>query len=231
MNTLISSICFLALLCAPANAQTTAQAKPQPIISPPLDQEISHFELEDGSIIDGLAELSRSPNLQLHLGIEEVLREKLASPRDRSVHFALRLDHRTVREILDALCASDPRYAWSVDGNTINVSPQARVFDQTDLLNFRITELHVVDIPDPDQALTPLSKQFPAEPIGYMQMGGDNSYAAPWSAVFEDCTVREFINRVAEHMGVSSTWVWQGGKDNRMFTFVRGGFYARQRVQ
>ena len=45
--------------------------------------------------------------------------------------------------------------------------------------------------------------------------------------VFEHLTVRQFINRMAERMGTQTSWVWQGGKDERMLTFLKGGFHTR----
>jgi hypothetical protein len=44
---------------------------------------------------------------------------------------------------------------------------------------------------------------------------------------FEHLAVRQFVNRLAEHMGSQSSWIWQGGRDERMFTFQKGGFQAR----
>lgn len=196
--------------------------------APPLDQEVPHYELTNGSIVDGLAELSHNRSVQLHLGIEEILRERLQSPLDRSVRFSVVLEHKSVRDILNALCAYDARYTWSTDGQTINVYPQARVSDSTDLLNFRIERIELAEIPDPDQALTPLSKLFPGEEIGYMQLGGEAAYDAPWTVTFENLTARQFMNRIAEHIGPRTIWRWQGGKDARVFGFARGGFETRQ---
>ena len=64
---------------------------------PPLDQVISHFELKNGALIDGLSELSRNLEVHLHLGIEEALRERFDSPRDRSVHFSVHLEKKSVQ--------------------------------------------------------------------------------------------------------------------------------------
>jgi hypothetical protein len=192
-----------------------------------LDQEVAHYEFTNGSIIDGLAELSQNRSVQLHLGIEEILRERLQSPLDRSVRFSVVLEHKSVRDLLNALCSYDARYTWSTDGQTINVYPQARVSDPTDLLNFHIERIELAEVPDPDQALTPLSKLFPGEEIGYMQLGGEAAYDAPWTATFENLTVRQFMNRIAEHIGPRTVWSWQGGKDARVFSFGRGGFETR----
>ena len=89
----------------PHSAQT-----PDAVAKPPLDQTIRHFELKDAALIDGLAELSSNPDVGLHLGVEEILRERLSDPRDRSVQFSLRLENKTVQEILDTLCQYDARY-------------------------------------------------------------------------------------------------------------------------
>jgi len=184
------------------------------------------YEVKDGSIIDGLSALSRSPNLALHLGIEEALRERLATPEDRSVKISLSIEKKTVQDILNTLCDADPRYTWSMDASTINIYPRARVHDATDLLNFQIERIQLGEIPDPDQALTPLSNLFPGEQVGYTQIGlGDFRYAVPWTVTFEHLTVRQFINRIAEHVGPHTSWIWQGGKDSRMFTFLKGGFH------
>ena len=194
---------------------------------PPLDQVISHFELKNGALIDGLSELSRNLEVHLHLGIEEALRERFDSPRDRSVHFSVHLEKKSVREILDALCQADTRYSWKADGLTIELYPRTRLGDKTDLLNFQIPHIQLGGTTDADQAIAPLLELFPWEPIGYMQVGlGEYDYDAPWTTTFDDLTVRQFIDRVSEHMGPDTVWLWQGGKDGRLFTFLKGGFYS-----
>ena len=162
----------------------------------------------------------------LHLGFEEIIRGRIQDdPRGLSAHFSLHLENKHVREILDALCESDARYTWSEEGNSINVYPRTTKNDPSYLFNLRIDRIVVTDIPDPDQGLTPLSKLFPGQQVGYLCPGlGDNAYTKPWTAVFEGVTVRQFINRIAEHMGPRTSWVWAGGHGERMFTFLKGGF-------
>jgi len=191
-----------------------------------VDQEVTDYDFADGALLDGVAELSGTPNLQMHLGVEEILRARLATPRDRTVRFALHLEHKKVRDILDALCQNDPRYTWAADGSTINIYPKAHTTDSSYFLNFMIERIRLTNVPDPDQALTPLSELFPGV-VGYMQTGGDNTYEAPWTVTFGHLTVRQFANRIAEHAGSQTSWVWQGGKDAQVFTFVRGGFHTR----
>lgn len=169
----------------------------------------------------------------LHLGFEEIIRDTIQNdPRGLSAHFSLHLKNKTVREILDALCKSDARYTWSEEGHSVNVYPWATKDDPSYLLNLRINRIVVNDIPDSDQALTALAKLFPEQQVGYFGPGlGDNAHAEPWTAVFERLTVRSFIDRIAEHMGPRTAWVWEGGQQERMFTFVKGGFHTSQPTQ
>lgn len=143
----------------------------------------------------------------------------------KASHFSLHLENPTVGDILDELCVSDMRYTWSEDGATINIYPRATEDDESYLLNLRMDKIEVKNVPDPDQALTPLSKNFPEQQIGYFGPGlGSNTYVKPWTTSFENLTVRQFANRLAEQMGPETSWVWDGGKGQRFFTFIKGGF-------
>ena len=196
--------------------------------APPLNYRVGHFDLKDAILRDGIAELGSNSIDGLHLGLEEVPRDKIEQdPRPLSAHFSLHLDGSTVKEILDALCGSDSRYTWSVDGVSINIYPRSTIADPGYLLNLRLEKVALDRVPDPDQALSALSRRYPNEQIGYMQAGGDISYVEPWTVSFEHLAVRQFVNRLAEHMGSQSSWIWQGGRDERMFTFQKGGFQTR----
>jgi hypothetical protein len=192
----------------------------------PLDARVGHFDVTDAILRDGISELSLKNVDGLHLSFEEIIQDRIQDdPRGLSAHFSLHLENKEVREILDALCESDSRYTWSEEGNYINVYPRTTKNDPSYLLNLRIDRIVVTDIPDPDQGLTPLSKLFPGQQVGYFGPGlGDNAYTKPWTVVFEGLTVRQFINRIAEHMGPRTSWVWEGGQGERMFTFLKGGF-------
>lgn len=222
-----ATVCIAALAVVSMLGQAPTSRRAPPPIAPPLDQIVAHYDLANLSLADGLSELSRNPDGPLHLGVEQVLREQFATPLDRSIRFSLHLENGKVRDILDALCAADTRYEWSVDGSTINVFTKARAQDKTDLLNFWIKQIRLIGVPDPDQALTPLTKLFPGEQIGYSELGGTNAYSEPWTVTFDNLTVRQFASRVAEHMGARTAWIWQGGRDGRVFSFIRGGYETR----
>ena len=192
-----------------------------------LDYKVARFNLTDSTLIGGLSKLSLERIAGLHLGFEEIPREELSDPQDHSVRFSLSLENTTVRDIVGTLCQFDNRYTWSTDGPSINVYPREIIGDPSYFLNREVEQINLTDIRDPDQALTPLARQFPNGHIGYIQMGGDISYGKPWTARFEQVTVRQFTNRIAEHIGSQSSWIWQGGKDSRMFTFIKGGFQTQ----
>jgi hypothetical protein len=195
---------------------------------PPLDVKIDHFDVDNAIMRGGLSELSLKDVKGLHLGFEEIILEKIQDdPRTQSPHFSLHMVGKTVREVLDELCSADSRYVWSTDGATINVYPRASAQAASYLLDLWISQIQLKDIPDPDQGLVPLSKQFPAQQVGYSGSAlGDDRYTKPWTVAFEHLTVRQFINRLAEHMGTQTSWVWRGGENERLFTFLKGGFYT-----
>ena len=194
----------------------------------PLDVRIAQFDITDAILRDGLSDLSMKKIDGLHLGFEEIIRNRIQDdPRGLSSHFSLHLKGNTVRQILDALCDSDVRYTWSQDGASVNIYPKDTESARLYLLNLQIERMALNDIPDPDQSLTTLSHIFPNQQVGYFGPGlGDNAYAAPWTAVFEHLAVRQFVNRIAEHMGPQTIWVWEGGQQERMFTFLKGGFHT-----
>jgi hypothetical protein len=191
---------------------------------PPLDYRLAHFELTDSTIIEGLSKLSLEPIAGLHLGIEVALRETFLEGPDRSIRFSLSLENARVRDIVEALCQFDGRYAWSTDGPSINVYPRETIGKSVYLLNRELEEITLESITDPDEALTPLAKLLPGEQIGYAGVGGGTSYSNPWSAVFKHLTVRQLMNRVTEHIGPRGWWIWSGSKDQRFFFWSQYGF-------
>jgi hypothetical protein len=225
MRALIAVVCLMLIVPALAFGQGLGGT---PGAKPPLAARIDRFDVTDAILRDGLSELSLKNVDGLHLGFEEIIRDKIQQdPRTLSAHFSLHLEGKSVQQILDALCESDARYTWSEDAASINVYPRATRDDASYLLNLEIDAIEVKGIPDPDQGLTPLSRRFPEEQVGYFGPGlGNNTYPDPWTAAFAHLTVRQFIDRIAEHMGPQTSWVWQGGKNERMFTFVKGGFHT-----
>jgi hypothetical protein len=194
-----------------------------------LDTRISDFVLDDESILVGVQRLN-SENLQIGFGFEKVLTRRFAAPPVPYPQVSIKLKNPSTREALDALCAADTRYTWSVDGSTVNVYPASITRDPAYLLNRKLDQLTLQGITDLEQGLFAIPKQLPGplEQIAHAQAGGDTSFPAePWSVTFKGVTVRQAINRLAEHMGPSSSWVFGGSDEFRRFAFYRGGFHPQ----
>lgn len=218
---------FLVLLCSGIVRAQLESARPSESI---LGAKIQRFDVTDAIFRDAVSELSLEKIDGLHLGFEEIIRDRIQQdPRSVSPHFAIHLENKTIHDILEEICHADSRYTWSQDGMTINIYPRESVGVADYLLNLHISQASVEKAPDAPHALTPLFKQFPDQQIGYFGPGlGSDRYAQPWTATFESLTVRQFVNRIAEHMGPQTSWVWEGGKKERMFTFLKDGFNTQR---
>ena len=157
-----------------------------------LSTMVPEFELNKQTLLEGLWDLARGP-VPFAFGFEGVLKKKLADPDIREAQFSLVLKNRTVREILDALCQSDPRFTWSIDGATVNVFPRAIISDRSYLLNRDLERFDLKDATDVQQGLLAIVRQLPPpnEQIANAQIGGDDTYPPePWTVTYNNLTVR-----------------------------------------
>jgi hypothetical protein len=224
MKTIEKTVLLISLVVFALGAANSVGSSKVPEI---LEYKLAEFDLKDVTFVESVSQLSQQPIEDMHLGLEEVLREKVSDPAVPSPRFSLSLHGATVREILNALCNYDNRYMWTQDGRTINIYPKTSTGDGSYLLTRKLERITVNAIPDPEQGLTFLDKQLPPprEQLAYASGGGDSLYAAPWTQSFDNLTVRQFINRLSEHMGAHTSWVFSGAKQERIFTFLKGGFH------
>jgi hypothetical protein len=216
---------LLSLIAANSYGQTNVVVSDGFSTTPALSNKVAHFDVADVTLLDALSKLSFEPIAGLHLGIEEIIRDKGSEPPDRSVRFSLNLHDVAVGDILDTLCKSDDRYTWSTDGSFVNVYPRQIIGNSSYLLNRKVGSIALKNINGPSDALTPLMKLLPGEQLGYAGIGVNNDYPEPWSAVFNNLTVRQLMNRLSEHNGPRGGWVWSGFKGQRFFAyFERSGF-------
>lgn len=189
--------------------------------------KVVHFKVVDQDMIGSVATLSWQQDLHLHLGLEEVLKEKTADPDPINPRFSLTMDNNSVSEVMDKLCEMDNRYTWKFDGTTINIYPRLTSESDSYLFNRRFGQLRLTGLRDPYQALFPMIAQLPPprEQIAYAQAGGNPSYAQPWDLSLSDVTVREAIDALAAKIGPNSSWILQGSTQYRQVTFTKGPFY------
>jgi hypothetical protein len=211
---------FSILLCA---SSLSAAQQPSQQAATHLNRRIKQFSVTDATMLDAISDLSQDEPSEFHLGFEEILVDHWGDRQE--VQFSVQLNDVTVKEVLDTLCKYDTRYTWSVDGATVNVYPRATTDDPNYLPNRMISKILVTQLRDPYQVFGPLQKVLPSgEQLGYMGIGGDTSYPQPWTAELQDITVRQLMNRAAEHMGPHSSWIFHGSKQDRFFGFHKGWF-------
>jgi hypothetical protein len=97
-------------------------------------------------------------------------------------------------------------------------------------MNLKVPTIGFAALKTPEDALIPLARIFLNQQIGYASIGPDDSYNQPWSPAFDDISVRHLINRLAEHLTPSSSWILCGTKHDRLFAFAKGGFRAEGMV-
>ncbi len=189
-----------------------------------LDDLVPEFVITDSTFGEGISALSLSTSTELHLGFEEILHDNVSPAPPR---FSLALKNRTVRQVLDALCAHDTRYTWRQEGATLNIFPKEISDSDSYLLNRKLERITITAISNPEASLAFLDRQLPPprEQLAYAGAGGDSQYSTPWTQSYEDITVRQFINRISEHMAPHTSWVFYGSKQERLFTFRKGGFH------
>jgi len=186
-----------------------------------LNTKVPEFEMSRENLLDGLRKLAHSPE-PFGFGFEIPLKRIFADPDIEDHRFDLRLQNKTIREILDALCEADPRYTWSTAEGTVNVFPRAIVNDDRYLLNRKLDKFELKNATNVDDGLFAISQQLPLpfEQVAHMQFGGDDRYPPePWTVAYQNLTVRQVVNRLAAHGGACGQWTFGGGMDFRAFAF------------
>lgn len=190
-----------------------------------LGAKIPDFDLTKRTLPEGLEELASGP-APFAFGFENILKKKYKDPPVLDVRFSLQLHDKTVREVLDALCRADPRYTWSINESTINVYPLATVDNPSYLLNRELRTLRIEGITQTDQGLFAIARQLPppTEQVAEVQFGGGGGLylPEPWTAVSENLTVRQAVNRLAAHIGPHGSWIFYGSEEFREFAFLKG---------
>jgi len=213
--------CILCFVVATATASLKFTSTPKQISAPPnadpLEQRIEAVNLENEYFIEGLAKL----NLQtkgIGFAVEFLPGTKnSAPPPDRRL--TAQINNVTVKDALNWLCSLDHRYTWTRDGLTVNVIPRDRLDDPQYLFNRKLSKLAFTDLVNADDTLQTIFRPVsnPAESV--IQLSGIGTFPKPWSAKFENITVRAALNRVAENLGVGHGWMVTGNEETRLISF------------
>jgi hypothetical protein len=212
---------LLALTFTLSNVGASAQRSGAESNSKLLGTKVPEFELHNETLLDGLWKLARGTT-PFGFGFEKVLKSRLSDPDVPDPLLNLDLKDKAIREIFDALCKADSRYAWSMDQGTVDVFPEAVIGDTSYLLNRRLATFEIKNATDVQNGLLAIHRQLPPplEQIAQAQAGGDDPWPPePWTVNFENVTVRQVVNRLAAHGGPYGIWIFGGAKDFRAFGF------------
>ncbi len=139
---LVTWVCSLFVVISSAT-MGAPQKKQEGSIS---DLKIESLKVENGDMEEALRLLRRKDPHRILIGFEEVPHRE----EEKDMNISFELTDATVVEILDHLCAADPRYTYEVVGDAlINVLPKGVMSDPNYLLNIivRNFEFHGNELP------------------------------------------------------------------------------------
>ena len=185
-----------------------------------LETRVSDFEIRNGTVFGGIAELSAKP-VELSFAFEYILTAHVGDNPISEVRFNIDLKHSTFREILTALCSADSRYTWTRDGTTVNVFPKDTVGNRSYLMNRVLPKLELHGVSSAEEAMFAAVKQLPPpfEQVAFVQAGGVTSLPIAWTVNFDNLTLRQALNLIAGNMAPHGGWVLSGSHEFRAVGF------------
>jgi hypothetical protein len=187
----------------------------------PFDVEVSRIELNNESVMNGVAKLSQQSTIRY--SVEWILNEKAGQQPGPDPKHSAALEHKSLKETLDWLFSLDRRYTWVRVGTTVNVFPAALKDSAAYFPNRILPTLVFSDVTDAGAAILVTLRQLPGkhEQIAFVQAGGSDAFEKPWTETFHDVTVRQAFDKIAEHLGQTVGWQLMGSRDFRMIMFHR----------
>lgn len=185
----------------------------------PLQLQVTEVQLNDQSIVDGIAIVTRGAGLAV--SVEYQLGATISGPAPSLKTFTTSIGPGTLSEVLDRLCALDPTFTWIRGRNTVNVLPRALADDPNYLLNRKIEELTFREVQKADDAVMDMVGQLsgPRQQIAVLQVGMSLNLARPWTVTLKDVTVRDVFDEIARQLGSTYGWQFSGAQDFRVITF------------
>jgi hypothetical protein len=209
--------CIFALIAIPFFWPSAAA--PQSAPKNPFTQPVPVFQLVDQTVVDGIAMLNQSTDIAY--AVEFPLGRTIADPAPPLKTVTSSVGSGTLTNALDRLCALDPTFSWQRIGNTVHVFPRSLGTDQGYLFNQKIGVLSFKDVPDAQKAVFDAVAEVAGakQQIAVFQTGTSINFSHPWTASFNDITVREAFDKIAEQLGPTHGWQFGGAADFRVLSF------------
>jgi len=202
MKTASKIACFmLGILVSIGASGLKAQPSPRKQIDP-FNRYIPAIQLSQQTIFEAFAKVYESSGIVV--SVERTLGNTKAE-EDRK--FTASIRGGTVSTVLNEICALDQRYAWSRDGNMVNVYPWKVVGDQNYLFNRRIPIFNLNAASEADSAAIQAVDELPGQRSQLIVLGtGGTSFNKPWTVSLKGLTLRQALNRISEHLCPSCGW-------------------------
>jgi len=212
----ILSMCVIGLLLSSTSSSSQTQVKDSDLPDP-VEQKVGPIVLKDEYFIEGLAKLNmQTPGVGFAIEFLPGTTNSAPPPDSR---FTTERGAGTVREALDWVCGLDPRYTWKLEGRTINIIPRDRLSDPNYLFNRKLSGLRFVELRKADDSLDKIFKPVARKGESVITLSDAGSFSKPWSVAFENITVRDALDRVAENLGVGHGWMVYGNEETRIINF------------
>jgi hypothetical protein len=211
----IRLIYLLLILCF-GFGRTPAQIDPRRTPDPfAADASI---QLDNQTIVDGIALLSQSTHVPF--AVELPLGRSMSEPAPSLQKIKTVLGPMSLRETMDRLCQLDSTFAWKQIGDTANVFPRALENDARYFPNLKISNLTFDASTDAEQAVfTVAAAAHGDNQIAVLQTGISINFARPWTASFQNISVREALDKIARQLGPTYGWQFGGSAEFRVITF------------
>lgn len=189
---------------------TTAARASQKHSDDQFDRTAPPIRLVHQTIFQAFAELYQSTGIVI--SVERILGRNGAVPDRR---FTATIRGGKPAQVLNEICTLDSRYAWSRDGNVVNVYPWNTVGDRKYLFNRRIPSFELRNVSKAATAAIEADEQLPGERSQLIILGtGGDDFAEPWSVKLRNLTLRAAMNRIAQHLCSSCGWQLLSGKSS-----------------
>lgn len=192
-------LAVLAALCA---SLAWAESQ-QRIVRDPFQRSVPAIVLNGQTIFQAIARLYVSTGIVV--SVERMLDDKGTGEMDRK--FTATIPAASTTVVLNEICALDGRYAWSRDGNVVNIYPSKTLGDPNYLFNRRIPVFHLNAVSQASSAAIQADEELPGPRSQLILLGaGGTDFAKPWTVTLKNLTLRMAMNRIAQHLCATCGW-------------------------
>jgi len=159
---------------------------------------VSRLTLKNQTLSSGLSRLASDWKIRISM---EGLPSGKNSPSPRSISASF--EGGTLLDAINWLVAQDPAYAWSADGDIVNVVPLRPPTPY--LLGRVVPRAEIKSARNVAEVLSQIHATEGRETIAILS-GNGMTFAEPLSRTYLNCTVRELLNRTVQALGPTHGW-------------------------